>query len=109
MEAGVDEDGDWFLENQKELPDDVKEELHKLFPKAKEGELKIKIHFQSSGTYISAKTNGPVEDCYPSEYEDKRELDYVEVKEWLLSLPAAQSFYALFEEEINAVEIDFQG
>ena len=57
VDAGIDEEGNWYLENQKELPDDVIKELLELFPKEEE-ELKIKIHFLSTGSYTPAITNG---------------------------------------------------
>jgi hypothetical protein len=109
VDAGYDE-GEWYLEDQKELPDDVIKELDKLFLHPKEGEeFKIKIHFLSSGTYTPENTNCSVENSYPSDFDDKREIEDVEVKGKFLSQTVAESFAALFEKEINAVEIDFQG
>jgi len=113
LDAGVDEEGDWYLEHQKELPDDVIKELRQIFPFPKvEGEVfTISINFFSSGNSIPARTSGPAEDCYPAEYEDKREVDEVEVKgeddkvEYL-SLPVANILAERFEEEINAERID---
>ena len=37
VDAGYDE-GEWYLEDQKKLPDDVIKELSELFPFPKEGE-----------------------------------------------------------------------
>ena len=109
VDAGYDE-GEWYLEDQKKLPDDVIKELSELFPFPKEGEeFTIKIHFQSSGTYTPAVTNGSSEHQRCEEYEDTRKIEDVEVKDKFLSPPVAQSFAELFVEEINAVEIDFQG
>ena len=113
LDAGVDEQGDWYLEHQKELPDDVIEELRQIFPFPKtEGErFAIKIHFFSSGSSIPARKTGPAEDCYPAEYSDERKVDEVEVKDEsdnveYLSLPVAKILAACFEEEINVEEID---
>ena len=113
LDAGIDEDGNWYLEHEKELPYDVIKELRQIFPFPKvEGEVFIiSINFISSGNSTPARTSGPAEDCYPAEYEDKREVDEVEVKgeddkvEYL-SLPVAKILAARFEEEINVVGID---
>lgn len=109
VDAGY-EEGNWYLEDQKKLPDDVIKELDKLFPFPKEGEkFTIKINFLSNGSYMPARTTGPVENWHSSEYEDTRKIDDVEVKGKYLSPLVANNFALLFEKEINAVEIDLQG
>lgn len=73
MDAGVDEEGDWYLENLKELPGDVIMELRKRFPfpKVEGEEFTIRIPFLSSGSDRPAMTTGPLGKCYLSDCDDK--------------------------------------